>query len=687
MRREYTTYPSDMPLTLSYVTIRDYPIHWHNTIEILYVLKGKINVTIDTDTYEIDENELEIINIDESHRIYSDVDNEVLIFHIDPYFFEKYYTDIENMFFYTNTSDEGAQEGEKYDDFRTYLAIILCEAIQKGDDYDKEIEKTLVELLFHLINNFHYLIYDNEEIKENESQLERYHRIAKYIYNNYNNNITLQDIAKKEFLSTHYLSHEIKYATGYSFTDLINLTRVEESVKLLLDSDKTISDISEEVGFSHTRYYNKHFKAYYKCTPLQYRKKFKVDEKTYETQKQVTEIPLDKSLKELSYYIDDYERFDYENKIYKISIDADNDLGEFNKSFKEILNVGDAFDLLIEDNKDSVEELQEEIGFEAVRLLNVFSQDMGIFPGAKFSNWTRAYDIFEYVETLGLIPLIVINSKGFSEYQFLDALTSFLDYFQEVETLDFSSFKFQFDATMKKDFADEVRIILEDSYFLDVLDELYVPQDKTDLIYDTAYMLPYIIHNTVNAPASLLHLKAFDVLDRQVDITNEVFFGYPGIINDKGIKKPSYYAYYLLNKLGDTLVAKDDGYIVTKSHDEYQILLYSYNGELNKLIDFKDFTKLKRLNNTIDNKLSINILNVNSNVRITKYNINESIGSSFNYWMSMGRPKRLKKEEKEILHKASFPQIDFQYSKKSTVLNIQTGLKGYGAQLIILKVL
>ena len=123
---------------------------------------------------------------------------------------------------------------------------------------------------------------EKEELKEKTEQLDRYHRISKYIFNNYNNNITLQDIAKKEFLSPHYLSHEIKYATGYSFTDLINLTRIEESIKLLLDSDLSISDISDEIGFSHTRYYNKNFKYYYNCTPLQYRKKHTLSEKEYE---------------------------------------------------------------------------------------------------------------------------------------------------------------------------------------------------------------------------------------------------------------------------------------------------------------------------------------------------------------------------------------------------------------------
>ncbi|MGV2643753.1 AraC family transcriptional regulator, partial [Clostridium perfringens] len=71
MRKEYITYPLDSPVKISYANIKEYPIHWHNSIEILYVLKGSINVNIDTDSFEVLEKELEIINVDESHRIYS----------------------------------------------------------------------------------------------------------------------------------------------------------------------------------------------------------------------------------------------------------------------------------------------------------------------------------------------------------------------------------------------------------------------------------------------------------------------------------------------------------------------------------------------------------------------------------------------------------------------------------------
>lgn len=48
MRREYITYSNDLPIKISYVNIKNYPIHWHNAIQIIYVLKGKISVNIDT---------------------------------------------------------------------------------------------------------------------------------------------------------------------------------------------------------------------------------------------------------------------------------------------------------------------------------------------------------------------------------------------------------------------------------------------------------------------------------------------------------------------------------------------------------------------------------------------------------------------------------------------------------------
>ena len=197
MRKEYIKYPFDLPIKISYLNIKNYPIHWHNSMEIIYVLKGSLHIKIDTDSFMLNEKEVEIINSDEAHEIQGNGDNKVLIFNIDPYFFSKYYKDINNVFFYTNSSNIENQNGIEYDELKILLSEILCEYVQKLEDYDEEIEELLRTLLYHLINNFHYLTHEKEELKEKTEQLDRYHRIAKYIFNNYNNNITLQEIAKK----------------------------------------------------------------------------------------------------------------------------------------------------------------------------------------------------------------------------------------------------------------------------------------------------------------------------------------------------------------------------------------------------------------------------------------------------------------------------------------------------------
>lgn len=683
MRREFITYPLDLPIKISYLNIRNYPIHWHNSIEIIYVIKGSLDITIDSDSFTLNEKEVEIINVDEAHNFYSKEDNKVLIFNIDPSFFEKYYKDIKNVFFYTASSS--TQSGEEYDELKMFLAKILCEYVQKLEDYDEEIEDILIHLLYHLINNFHYLTSEKEELKDKTEQLDRYHRISKYIFNNYNNNITLKDIAKKEFLSPHYLSHEIKYATGYSFTDLINQTRVEESIKLLLDTDMSISEISDEVGFSHVRYYNKNFKEYYNCTPLQYRKKFSLSEKEFELEKVTYSLPLDDSLHALSHALENYNRYNFENKLWNVHIDMDEELKTLDQSFGRIINIGEAFDLLIEDNKDILEEIQEEIHFNYGRLEKMFHNDMGVFVDSEFYNWNKAKAVLEFLSDISLKPLLLLDSLEFSLEKYKNILSSFCDYFSQIDYFDINDFCFQFSSCIPKEIKDELKIFLCENFNLEVLEDTFSSTNSLNPIYDTAYMLPYIIHNTIFKEKSLDFLRAFDVLEKAMNITNEVFIGAPGLINDMAIKKPSYYAYYLLRKLGNKIVTMDDGYIVTKSDDYYSILLYSYSEHIDELAQYNDIYSTKGLKKSFEKKYSLNIVNLKHDTRIITYEINEKIGSSYNYWLSMGSPDRLNKEEKEILYKASYPKIEFKYSKKSLVLNIITELKGYGAKLIILK--
>ena len=54
MRKEYVTYITrTYQYKLLMQQLKNTPFIWHNTIEIVYVLKGKINISIDTDNFEL----------------------------------------------------------------------------------------------------------------------------------------------------------------------------------------------------------------------------------------------------------------------------------------------------------------------------------------------------------------------------------------------------------------------------------------------------------------------------------------------------------------------------------------------------------------------------------------------------------------------------------------------------------
>lgn len=689
MRREYVTFTEQIPVNISLNTIIDYPLHWHNCIEIIFVLKGTVYVQIESDTYEVLEREIEIVNADEPHRIYSnDPNNELLIFKMDLDFFNKYYNDVKNIYFYTNSTDDWIQEEEKYQILRKFLSILVCEVVQKSDDYDEKIDKYMVKLLFHLINNFHYLLYDEEGIKENDIQFQRYHRISKFIYNNYMDKISLQDIAKREFLSSYYLSHEIKNMAGINFKEFLNSIRVHESVKLLLDTEKNISEISEEVGFSHTRYYNKYFKTYYNITPLQYRKKNYIPEEKYEERKKYKELSIEGAIEYIYTYLEDYERFNYEKEIIKIEVDVSENIDKVKEHWREVINLGDAIELLKEKEQSFVKDIQKNIGFKYGIVQYLFDKDMRIYfnKNLDFLNWNEVEKLMEFLVDIELIPIIILD-KVFDEIElFLKLLESFILYFIDLYDIEeVLSWRFRTAKNLPQHYIDAAQEIFDKYELEDIIEEPFEEDTTVNYMFDTSYMVPYIIHNFINEKNDMLFLKAYDTVEENSVMSNELFFGAPGITTLNGIRKASYYAYYFLSKLGDVLIKKDDGYIITSYEDNYQILIYSFSEDLNDFIITETLTKQKGKKRVTEREVSLSVKNLQYDYKVTIYEIGEEIGSAFNNWMSMGKPRRLSDEDMEVLYNISQPRISLDFAKKKPIYNLISKVEGYGAVLITLQ--
>ncbi|MEY8000170.1 response regulator [Clostridium sp. Mt-5] len=83
--------------------------------------------------------------------------------------------------------------------------------------------------------------------------------ILKYIDNNFNNQINLTSVANFVHLNPQYLSRFFKQKTGVTFIQYITKLRLEKAKKLLINTDKSITQIALEIGYLDAAYFSKVF--------------------------------------------------------------------------------------------------------------------------------------------------------------------------------------------------------------------------------------------------------------------------------------------------------------------------------------------------------------------------------------------------------------------------------------------
>ena len=93
-----------------------------------------------------------------------------------------------------------------------------------------------------------------------------------YVEKNYRNNISLSELASHSCCSEYHFSRLFKKITGYSPHEYIVKYRVNKAKGLLKNTNKTVEEIAEGVGFGSTSNFIRTFRELEEMTPLKYRK-------------------------------------------------------------------------------------------------------------------------------------------------------------------------------------------------------------------------------------------------------------------------------------------------------------------------------------------------------------------------------------------------------------------------------
>ena len=276
MLYEKTTYLNDFPINIRVAKVTEYPLHYHHDVEFVYVLRGEIKLKNGTFDYLLKEGDIFTSSGHEVHGLYAtDKDNVVAVIQVSNWFFTQYFPTLNKACFRTFVNKDRFLQ---MDSLRQLLLRILLDYLRKSFNYKNQCTFMMIETIEYLNKNFNLFSFEDEVVvnfkDNNPVTVSRISRIITYIFENHAQKITLDTLAQQEHLSSFYLSHLIKEYVGISFQEFLCYARVEMSLIPLLETDKKISTIAKDVGFSTTAYYNKYFEKWFGHSPLDHRRQF-----------------------------------------------------------------------------------------------------------------------------------------------------------------------------------------------------------------------------------------------------------------------------------------------------------------------------------------------------------------------------------------------------------------------------
>ena len=96
-------------------------------------------------------------------------------------------------------------------------------------------------------------------------------RVLQYVKVHYCEAMSIKKIAAHFSVNPSYLGYLFKQETNLYFSDYLNQIRIQEAERLLLSTDRTMSEIASKVGYSDVTYFNQIFKKYNGISPAKFR--------------------------------------------------------------------------------------------------------------------------------------------------------------------------------------------------------------------------------------------------------------------------------------------------------------------------------------------------------------------------------------------------------------------------------
>ena len=109
----------------------------------------------------------------------------------------------------------------------------------------------------------------------NEKEQQLVSDVIKYIYDNYTKELTINDVTEKFNITDTKLNKILMSYSGKRFIEFLNALKIDKACEMLLTTDKSVIDISFELGFNTVKTFNNNFSKLKNMSPTDFRKTVK----------------------------------------------------------------------------------------------------------------------------------------------------------------------------------------------------------------------------------------------------------------------------------------------------------------------------------------------------------------------------------------------------------------------------
>ena len=270
------------PFLVSYQKLSEYESgsfmwHWHPEIEITYVQKGTMCYKVNHMVYHLKEGDIVFNNSGALHSgtMENQEDCAYIPVTFDPRLIYGFFQSTINSKYVDPVIQDSMlpaicidQSESWHKPFREYLLRIIALDEKKPDFYELDITICLQSMWRLLLE---HITYEPQVSRENFLEYDRIKKILSYIEENYQNKITLNDIAGHIHLCESECTRLFKRHMNTTLFAFLQEYRIERSLEFL-QADQPVSAVADKAGFSDPNYYSKVFAKIKGCSPREYRK-------------------------------------------------------------------------------------------------------------------------------------------------------------------------------------------------------------------------------------------------------------------------------------------------------------------------------------------------------------------------------------------------------------------------------